>query len=72
MNKNTEPAFPQNQLSHGVGLTKREYFAAMALQGWLANKYSANHDQKETGPKAALVAIRAADSLIIELSKDET
>lgn len=43
-----------------VGLTKREYFAAMAMQGLLSTQ--ARSDE-------ASVAVRMADLLIKELSK---
>lgn len=54
------------------GLTKREYFAAMALQGLLSNSYNdgatqplstASHDQ------IAQMAVSSADALIAELNK---
>ena len=45
-----------------TGLTKREYFAAMALQGLLAN---------DSGliTSKAIDAVKAADALIEELNK---
>ena len=46
-----------------VGLTKREYFAAIALQGLLANTDFAD------GPHNAELAVNAADALIAELNK---
>ncbi len=49
-------------LTHsGVGLTKREYFAALALQGLTANL------GRTTG--LALAAVQYADSLIAELNR---
>jgi hypothetical protein len=48
------------------GLTKREYFAAMAMQGWLANEY--------IGTKYDIIAqhcVRMADALIEELNKEK-
>jgi len=47
------------------GLTKREYFAAMAMQGILANERTSPDDNHET----AFLACRLADSLIDELNK---
>ncbi len=47
------------------GLTKREYFAAIALQGLLAND-SALITSK------VIDAVKAADALIEELSKKKT
>jgi hypothetical protein len=52
----TRPAFPTNARMYDAaqGLTKREYFAAMAMQGLLANpefkfeeKYTADYAIKE-------------------------
>lgn len=50
-----------NYLSNG--LTKREYFAAMALQGILAN------NSTTTTEYYAIDAVRIADALIDELNK---
>lgn len=48
------------------GLTKRELFAAMALQGLLAGGQPKNPDEsKEISP----LAVAYADALIYELSK---
>ena len=49
-----------------IGLTKREYFAAMALQGLLAQ-----YDMKEEGSMVYVCedAVRLADNLIEELNK---
>ena len=44
------------------GLTKREYFAAMALQGLLANGY------RSFSIKASIFAIEQADELIKALN----
>jgi len=46
------------------GLTKREYFAAMAMQGMIAN--SAN---EETAERFAFAAVGMADALIEALNK---
>lgn len=65
-----DPAFPtdywmdENQTGTVPGLTKREYFAAMALQGLLAN--SALTD---TIADNATIAIQAADALIAKLNQ---
>jgi hypothetical protein len=49
------------------GLTKREYFAAKALQGILSNP---SLDPDEYNPSAyANLALEAAEILIIELNK---
>lgn len=46
-------------------LTKREYFAAMAMQGLLA-------EQNETPTDIARYAVSYADALITELNKPTT
>ena len=55
------------------GLTKREYFAAMAMQGLLASMTemaSIGAWQEETADKAAYSVV-LADALIAELSKEK-
>lgn len=49
----------------GMGLTKREYFAAMAMQGMLSN--GLNPVVTEQGEMAK--AVRLADALLTELEK---
>lgn len=51
--------------SHLRGLTKREYFAALMLQGILAN----GQGNKATGDAA--IAVYWADALITALAKSE-
>ena len=51
-----------------IGLTKREYFAAMALQGYLA---SVPTDTIERPEYAASHAVKYADALIDELNKEK-
>ena len=46
-----------------IGITKREYFAAMTMQGILADPEVTDMD------KAAKLAIMACDALLEELSK---
>ena len=84
MDNKNQPAFPTltwNQLESGAivqeteseGISKREYFAAKALQGILANHWCQNDfknnivamDYAETAQQA----IGYADALIAELSK---
>jgi hypothetical protein len=53
---------PGNQLIQG--LTKREYFAAMAMQGYITNAgYSIDED--------ARLAVQAADALIKALNEPQ-
>jgi hypothetical protein len=74
--KANEPAFSKPAFYHpdgaidlpNNGLTKREYFAAMALQGVLANK-SAHERTIEMITKSS---VRLADALIEELNKTKT
>lgn len=63
-----EPAYPWGE--HGTclgGLTKRELFAAMAMQGFLSNKGHATHFLPEDD---AAYCIRIADALLATLAKD--
>jgi hypothetical protein len=85
MTNPNDPAFPKSvkdqkdtgetYLFHVGGLTKREYFAAMALQGALAGVMSIQPDQNDTARFATSwmqmpkLAVSFADELIEELSK---
>jgi len=55
--------FP-HRLFH-IGLTKREYFAAIALQGILSNASYMSHVERWT-----YLAVTYADHLVDELNKD--
>ncbi len=64
------PAFPlisDEGYIINAGLTKREYFAAMALQGLLTDNESPNSREEFAG-----YAVKFADALIDELSKTKT
>lgn len=50
------------------GLTKREYFAAMAMQGLLVNRYS---QDLSDGTRVANMSISIADALIEQLNKNK-
>ena len=50
--------------TYSVGLTKREYFAAAALQGLMADYYNA-----EGMRSIAEIAVEVADALLAELNK---
>ena len=76
MTDGNEPAFakagwyqnPDIYVDEQLGLTKREYFAAMALQGLLADAETAK--QFETSPIGIpQTAVMAADALIEALNK---
>jgi hypothetical protein len=66
-----EPAFltptwvhPSGEVVYGqTGLTKREYFAALMLQGFTASLYSVNLEV------AVARSVQLADALIAELAK---
>ena len=52
-------------------ITRREYFAAMAMQGLLANSYKSEHVQPRSESsidELAEIAVNAADALINELN----
>jgi hypothetical protein len=76
MSKANEPAFPvfRGDLSHYACLTKREYVAAMAMQGILASPamrqlvvtYGVG---KEAEIALAKCCISLADALLAELEK---
>jgi hypothetical protein len=75
MSNANRPAFPlateelsdrhQNGIDIEHGLTKREYFAGMALQGLLSNP-----ERVGSIKEATKAAIWFADALIAELEKD--
>lgn len=68
----SRPGFYQDDAIHDFGesgLTKREYFAAMAMQGILANTtYEAPRRNKLGG--MAQDAVNAADALIAALNQE--
>lgn len=65
-----ESAFPTDGVVRGdLGLTKREYFAGLAMQGRLSNKHSGFTDETFTAMKVAKFSLLCADALLEELSK---
>ena len=56
---------PDNTLSSKIGLTKREYFAAMAMQGLLAHHGDGDYSRDSI----ASYAVAHADELLTELYK---
>lgn len=67
MNNKDMPAFPATHNSL-KGLSKREYFAALAMQGLL----SYHHPEKSINHESvAREATICADALLTELSKSE-
>lgn len=57
-----DSAFPSDDLDVDLGLTKREYFAAVALHGLLSKHHA-------SGYGAAARAVEIADELIEHLQK---
>jgi hypothetical protein len=51
-----------NEFERQEGLTKREYFAGLAMQGMLASDYRGDID---------VMAVKFADALLAELRKQE-
>ncbi len=70
----TDFAFPQHEFGDAYGLTKREHFAAMAMQGLFANpKYiEALAELKNADPSKHIAgtAVILADALIKALNGD--
>lgn len=77
MNNGEQPAYPTivygvgNEVNDTInGLTKREYFAAMAMQGILSGSTD-NHALVQGGdfntPHIALKAVQLADELLKQL-----
>lgn len=61
------PVFPDSDFGRNNGLTKRELFAAMAMQGMLSNPEYA----LESCEEIAGAAVRDADALISVLKEEE-
>jgi hypothetical protein len=87
MTKGNDPAFsPQNPKKIGwidasgvlnteyrdvPGLTKREYFAALAMQGWLAMCGGGNNEELPSPQFVADRSVELADALIESLNKTQ-
>jgi hypothetical protein len=68
--KANDPAFPigfDDGITQYFGLTKREYFAAMALQGLLATTIT----EGKTYEHIANTSVWCADALLAELAKEK-
>lgn len=55
---------------YGGGLTKREYFSAMAMQGILSGDIIINDHLNQSPKWSAEYALQCADALIVELNKE--
>lgn len=64
MTNPNDQAFPRD---YTPGLTKREYFSAIALQGMLANSDTTEGNKLET---IVEYAIKTADMLIYQINED--
>ncbi len=67
---NDRPAFPTNESSElnlTPGMTLREYYAGLAMQGLLA----VPAHQQNSASMYARDAVRCADALIAELAKEK-
>lgn len=63
----TENTIDKNS-PHLLGLTKREYFAAMAMQGLLVNFNNHGHiGNSGSRPMVAEIAVQQADELLKQL-----
>ena len=63
------PAYPiEAEKTYYLGLTKRELFAAMAMQGLLSDMEFIK--KNSTGLTAVELAVCTADALIAELNKE--
>ena len=60
------PAFPIPGPLFAIGLTKRELFAAMAMQGLVVDSKAALFECQEL---VAHAAVKCADALLAELAK---
>ncbi len=70
-----EPAFPNNFLHSGYcfGLTKREFYAVLAMQGYLAMRANPDFDLKKfSSHRIARDSVEMADALIEELQPIKT
>ncbi len=74
-NKN-RPAYPSEEVDDGdgtvtfnPGLTKRELFAAMAMQGWCAANPNYGGTVEDALKITAKASVAVADALLAELEK---
>ena len=67
--KTAAALLPEFENKTVLGLTKREYFAAMAMQGFMAAINNATKDMCKT---IAMIAVKQADTLINELNKSQS
>jgi hypothetical protein len=69
MKSGENTAFPADAHTHtDGGLTKREYFAALALQGFASKR---DHTIDDDYIRTARASIKLADALIAQLDKQQ-
>ena len=75
--RGNEPAYPQEYGPYTVkGLTIREHFAGLAMQGWMAS-FGGDPDEMRVElflsdhAHVAKEAVKFADALIAELAKEQ-
>ena len=67
-----EPAIASYDIAGGAGMTKREYFAAMAMQGLLSAEAMQGFTGADYAPEyTAQKAVEAADALLKQLNESE-
>ena len=72
---NAFPVILQNGLSHDshveIGLTKREHFAGLAMQGLMVQAIQGGHNQNniQNNEECAMFAVNMADALLNQLEK---
>lgn len=74
MSNSNEPAFPRATQNMWTGLTKREYFAAMAMQGLLSGLGFVEKDGQVgliSHEELAKPSVDYADALLAELEKEK-
>lgn len=72
MKNGNQPIYPSQNWAQ-KGLTKREYFAAMAMQGLIANSRLDAEKAVSIGTANTIAwdAVKCADALLSELDKTE-
>ena len=69
--ESAHPTSEANRYEYETGLSKREHFAAMAMQGLIAGCLSGNNSGF-TVQGNVLAAVEYADALLAELDKEST
>jgi hypothetical protein len=73
MENKDKPAFPTTNSMSGTGISKREYIAAMALQGVIAAGYDGDINRPLSRPQQRVMfAIEHADELLKQLSDNQS